>query len=108
MPNLKALRAGKGISQQKLAEAIGTSQQAINRYENQNVELDISTLIKFADFFETTVDYLIGRQIPANAEKMIAYDLSKEEAEIIDRYRALNGKQQDVVGILLDSYQTRG
>ncbi|MGN0165156.1 MAG: helix-turn-helix domain-containing protein, partial [Lachnospiraceae bacterium] len=59
--NLKLLRTQKGISQQKLANEIGISQQSINKYENQNIEPDINTLIALADYFETTVDYLIGR-----------------------------------------------
>ena len=34
--NLKFLRTNKGLSQQQLAEVIGTSQQSINKYENHN------------------------------------------------------------------------
>lgn len=36
------------------------SQQSINKYENHGVEPDIDTLIKLADYFNTSVDYLIG------------------------------------------------
>ena len=104
LANLKALRTSKGISQQKLADAIGTSQQAINRYENQNVEPDITTLIKFADFFDTTVDYLIGRALPTNQQEKISYSLTAQEAKVIDHYRVLNEKQQNVVLIVMDSY----
>lgn len=50
--NLKILRNKKGISQQKLADAIGVSQQSINKYENHKIEPDIDTLIKIADFFK--------------------------------------------------------
>ncbi|MBQ4036753.1 MAG: helix-turn-helix transcriptional regulator [Clostridia bacterium] len=49
--NLKMLRNQMGISQQGLADALGISQQSVNRYENHKVEPDIDTLIKIADFF---------------------------------------------------------
>ena len=58
--NLRKLRINKGISQQQLADVIGTSQQSVNKYENHSVEPDISALIKLADYFETTIDYLVG------------------------------------------------
>ena len=61
--NLRTLRMSKGISQQQLADVIGTSQQSINKYENHNVEPDISTLIMLADYFQVSVDYLIGHVI---------------------------------------------
>lgn len=58
--NLKELRVQAGISQQQLADVIGVSQQSINKYENHNIEPDIRTLVALADYFETSVDYLIG------------------------------------------------
>ena len=61
LKNLKMLRNQKGVSQQKLAETIGVSQQSINKYENHNVEPDIYTLISIADYFDVSIDYLVGR-----------------------------------------------
>ncbi len=58
--NLKVLRNKKGISQQQLADIIGVTQQSVNKYENHSVEPDIYTLIKIADYFETTIDYIVG------------------------------------------------
>ena len=58
--NLKKLRQETGVSQKQLADNIGVSQQSINKYENHNIEPDIETLIRIADFFDTSVDYLVG------------------------------------------------
>ena len=104
LPTLKALRIRKGLSQQKLADVLELTQQAINRYENQNVEPDISTLIKLADFFGTTIDYLVDRQLPSNQQGMISYSLTEKEATLINKYRMLNEKQQNVVAIVADTY----
>lgn len=60
MENLKKLRLERNLSQQKLAEAIGLSQQAITKYENGRTQPDFQTLMALADFFHTSVDYLIG------------------------------------------------
>ena len=60
LENLKKLREEAGVSQKNLAEVIGVSQQSINKYENHNIEPDIGTLIRIADYFSTSVDYLIG------------------------------------------------
>ena len=82
--NLKLLRTKKGLSQQQLADIIGTSQQSINKYENHNVEPDIDTLIAFADFFNTSVDYLIGNtDINRKIEPVHQYCLNDEEMNIL-------------------------
>ena len=54
--NLKKLRQLAGVTQQQLAEQLTVSQQSVNKYENHNVEPDIDTLIKIADFFEVSLD----------------------------------------------------
>lgn len=60
MENLKKLRLERNLSQQKLAEAIGLSQQTITKYENGKTQPDFQTLMTLAEFFHTSVDYLIG------------------------------------------------
>ena len=60
LKNLRLLREEKGMSQKQLADCIGVSQQSINKYENHNVEPDIGALIRIADCFSTSVDYIIG------------------------------------------------
>ena len=91
LKNLKNLRIDKGLSQQQLAEIIGVSQQSINKYENHNVEPNIETLSLMADFFDTSVDFLIGRtEIKRKIQKVEVYALSEEEKRIIDIYRQLD------------------
>ena len=58
--NLKKLRSEYNISQQQLADVIGVSQQSINKYENHKIEPDIETLKTMANFFNTSIDYLVG------------------------------------------------
>ena len=59
LPNLKLLRKEYGISQQVLADMMGVSQQSINQYENHSIEPDIALLTQMADYFNTSIDYIV-------------------------------------------------
>ena len=59
---LKKLRKEKNISQLKLALDLNMNQNSISRYENMEREADYETLVKFADYFSVSLDYLLGRQ----------------------------------------------
>lgn len=63
---LKELREAKGLSQTQLANELGISQQAYARYEKGDRKPKISTLIKLADYFDVSVDYLIGHEKTSN------------------------------------------
>lgn len=58
---LKVLRKERKISQLKLALDLNMNQNTISRYENMEREADYKTLIKFADYFNVSIDYLLGR-----------------------------------------------
>ena len=58
---LKKIRKERNISQLKLALDLNMNQNTISRYENMEREADYETLIKFADYFDVTLDYLLGR-----------------------------------------------
>ena len=58
---LKKLRKERNISQLKLALDLNINQNTISRYENMEREADYETLIKFAEYFGVSLDYLFGR-----------------------------------------------
>ena len=58
---LKELRKKRKISQLKLAMDLNMNQNTISRYENMEREADYTALIKFADYFNVSLDYLLGR-----------------------------------------------
>lgn len=59
--NLRKIRKEKGISQLKLALDLNTNQNTISRYETGEREPGINELIKIADYFNVSIDYLVGR-----------------------------------------------
>lgn len=66
---LKELRKQKHISQLKLAMDLDMNQNSISRYENHEREADYNTLIKFADYFNVSIDYLLERTDNPNRYK---------------------------------------
>lgn len=58
---LRELRKKYGISQLKLAMDLSMNQNSISRYENGSREADYATLIKLADYFHVSIDYLLER-----------------------------------------------
>ncbi len=61
MFRLKKLRKERHISQVKLAMELNMSQNTISRYENGEREAGYETLINIADYFNVSIDYLLGR-----------------------------------------------
>jgi len=55
------LRTNINISQVRLAKELGISQSAINRYEHNNAAIPDNVLLKYADFFDVSADYILGR-----------------------------------------------
>lgn len=105
LENLRRLRTETSVTQKQLAEAIGISQQSINKYENHNIEPDIDTLIRIADFFGTSVDYLIGKStVKQFAPELSVHNLTPEEMHLIDKFRKLSQKQKNCIQLIVDSY----
>ena len=105
---LKLLRCEHGVSQREVAEAVGVSQQSINKYENHTVEPDIATLIALADCFHTSVDYLIGHtEIDRVIEPVSPSNLNADEAALISQWRRLNEKQRESLRMVIANYMDR-
>ena len=58
---LKELRKSVGITQAQLADALHERRATLSNYENKNVYPGFNMLIKLADYFHVSVDYLTGR-----------------------------------------------
>ncbi len=61
MIRLKELRKAHNKTLKDVAEAFNTSPQVISRYELEQTEPDFATLNKLADYFDVSIDYLLGR-----------------------------------------------
>ena len=59
---LRQLRKGFGMTQKQLAEALKTTQRNVSYLELEKVEPDLQMLWKIADFFDVSIDFLLGRK----------------------------------------------
>lgn len=59
---LKDLRKSRNLTQFQLSQALNIGQATIAGYENGSREPHINSLIAYANFFECTIDYLVGRE----------------------------------------------
>ena len=105
LENLKKLRKLHGISQQKLAEAVLVSQQSINKYENHDVQPDLEILKRIADYFGTSIDYVVGyTEYPNKVEPLTDFSLNNTETKLISQYRLLNKMQRESISMIIENY----
>lgn len=102
LPTLKKLRAEYGISQKALAQAVGITQQSVNSFENHDVSPSYLILLKLADYFDTSIDYLVGRsEIRGRIEYSSELELNEQEESIIRRYRALSETDRSYIDMMV-------
>lgn len=89
MIKLQELRVEKGISQAEIAAALGITQQAYSRYERGVSELGYTNLTKFANFFDVSIDYLLGNSNFYYPDTVKNALLSEDEEELVALYRSL-------------------
>lgn len=58
------LRHSQGLSQSQLADKLGVKKQSVSNWENGNIMPSVEMVEKIADYFEVSVDYLLGRSLP--------------------------------------------
>lgn len=61
LERMTELREEKGLTQTELAKYLEVTQKTYSRYENDERSIPLEKLILLADFYQTTLDYLVGR-----------------------------------------------
>lgn len=72
---LKELRLNNGLKQSDLLKKFNLSSARYSQYENDKRVPDYELLIKFADFYNVSIDYLLGRTNVIKPEKIDENDL---------------------------------
>lgn len=61
LTGLKNLREDNDLNQSVLASELGVAQNTYSQYENGIISISPEALVKLADYFDVSVDYLLGR-----------------------------------------------
>jgi transcriptional regulator with XRE-family HTH domain len=106
---LKLLRNEKKLYQKDIAKELNLTQESISFYESGKREPDYKTLIKFADFYGVSVDYLIGRtNIRANAAlNHKEYNKSRSCNSLYSAIDCLSVESQKEIKKLVDLYKIK-
>ena len=90
MIRLKELRQKNNLKRSDLAKALNLPQSTVANYENESRQMPYSLLITFADFFNVTVDYLLGRTDDCATRHSPLYSesgLTAQEKQLIGLFR---------------------
>ncbi|MGF6990381.1 transcriptional regulator with XRE-family HTH domain [Lachnospiraceae bacterium PM6-15] len=102
------LRKKLKMNQREFAKAIGVSNGAVAMWETNKRQPDLETLLKLANFFNVSTDYLLGKeQTPTNIitelDSPSEKAFSQEEQDVINYFRQLDKEdRQWIVGQMLD------
>ena len=115
--NLRFLRRKAGLTQAELAKKLHIKQYNISDYEIGRIEPNINTLINFADVFNVSIDFLVGRKtknddktdIESNVDNYISQmQIDKHLISINDSIKDLDDdkkkKVSDSVKFIVDTY----
>ena len=58
---IRAVREDRDLTQKQVAQMLGMSQTGYSKYETGENDIPTIVLIKLADFYQTSTDYLLGR-----------------------------------------------
>lgn len=92
MKRLYELRENANLKQTELAEKVELKSSAISKYEKGLTQPNMDTLIKFAELFHVSTDYLLG--ISSIPNPYTTENFTPKEADIILRFRRLSKENQ--------------
>ena len=101
---IRELRKSANLSQEALSVSIGTTQQAVSRMENYAYDVPSDLLVKMADFFNVTTDYILGIsdiKRDLNREKRMNLELDKCY-DFVLRYQRLSEINQKTLLCVLE------
>lgn len=103
MNRLKLLREEKGLYQADIAKVLGTSITAVTYYENEKRDIPTEVLKKLSDFFNVSIDYILGKSDIRNPEQteVINEELLKVGFDMKD-YNPPTEKQKEQIKALLE------
>lgn len=60
-PNIRSIREDRDLKQRELAAILNMAQNTYSQYENGIIEWTAPLLVKLADYYDISIDYLLGR-----------------------------------------------
>lgn len=107
MQRLEELRKEKDLLQKDVASAVNHSITCISDWERGKREPSIDDLIRLADFFGVSIDYLVGREEEDGVVIVSGNELSKDEKALFDKLRGLDSLNKELAYQYVDFLSER-
>lgn len=92
---MRTLREKKDLKQKRVADSLGISPYQLSRYEGGHSKPDPDLIVKIADFYEVSADYLLGREEPIDP-------LQYYKNKIVTEYPDINLMFKDMESLTAD------
>ena len=99
MNRLKELRIEKGLLQSDIAKIINKSERTVGFYETGERDMGTETLAKLSDFFNVSIDYLLGKSDIRNPEKINIDDI---DIAFSNGIKGLNKENQEIAKNIIE------
>ncbi len=83
---LKEIRKTAKLTQNDIANVLGTTREAYGMYESGKRQISLKVLDDLAQYYNVSIDYLVGR-----------VDSEKEEMELLEAYRKLDSRGKQTI-----------
>ena len=100
MNRIKILREEKGIYQKDLAKLLNVSVPDINYYENEKRSLDTKTAVLLAEYFNVSIDYLLGKSDIRNPKEV---NISEADVAFVNGIEGLNETNKMIIKNTLEA-----
>ncbi len=100
---IKTLRKERNWSQAELAEKIGADGRQISRYENGKITPSVETIVKIAQIFDVSTDYLLKENSP---KKSFVFE-NKDLQKLIESFQKISDEDKKCLTYIIDSFMTK-
>lgn len=104
---LKSLRIANNLTQEKIAKQIDVARSTYTYYEQEGRSLSPDILVKLANFYNVSIDYMLGRTTNPDFSITSSPTYSPDELDLIKKYRALDETLQEAVRDLINTSYAR-
>lgn len=96
---LKELRESRHMTQTGMGSRIGVTQQNISKYEQDVCSMPVDMLVRVAEYFNVTTDYLLGRsEVKRSFEEQVKVSRQFDEYyDLVEVFRELDKRDQEIV-----------
>lgn len=99
MLRLKELRKKRNATQQEVADMLNITRAAYSNIENGKRDPDTETIVRLAQFFNVSTDYLLG--LTDNPAPIPQLQISQQDRTILDEIKSLSPERQKALEIAL-------